>query len=89
MAEVPDYVAELLRRQAAVSDQVGAYIFGVSRETYCINVTVLTLLGVVMKAMVDKGAITDAEWLTRLDHALDGTWPSWIVGQVNPDAIPQ
>lgn len=83
MAEVPDYVAELLRRQAAISPQIGTYIFGVGQELYEINVTLLTLLGVVMKAMTDKGAITDAEWLTRLDHALDGTWPDWIVGQVD------
>lgn len=88
MAEVPDYVAELLRRQAAVSQQVGAYVFGVGSELYSIDVTILTLLGVVMKAMVDKGAITDTEWLDRLDHALDGTWPDWIVGQVDP-SIPR
>lgn len=89
MAEVPDYVGELLRRQAALTDLTGVYSFGVTRELYVINMETLILLAVVMKALNDNGIVLDAEWQDRLDHALDGTWPDWIVAQRNPDLPPQ
>jgi hypothetical protein len=42
------------------------------------------MLGTIMKALNDKGVVLDAEWLSRLDAALDGPWPDWIINQTNP-----
>ncbi len=84
---VVQYVEPLLRRQASVlRDKLGVDIMGVDAQSYRLNLTVLVLIGVVMKAMVDKGAITDAEWLARVDSSLDPVeaWPYWIVAQAPP-----
>jgi hypothetical protein len=78
------YVNELLRRQIAVADQLGVNVLGAGRELYCINLELLLLVGVLMKALSDKGVVSDAEWLQRLDVALEGDWPPWIKDQTPP-----
>jgi hypothetical protein len=87
-ATIPEYVDPLLRRQAAASNMLGTYIFGSGKEVYNIDLTVLTLIAVIMKALNDKGVVLDAEWLTRLSTSLNGTWPDWILNQHDPDAVP-
>lgn len=89
MTAVPDYVGQLLRRQRDVGNSLGVYTFGTARELYVINATLMTVIGVLMKRLADKGVVSDAEWVDSLNHALDGAWPSWIAAQVDPDAIPQ
>lgn len=84
---VYQYVDPLLRRQAAaLREKLGVDIMAVDPQTYRINLTTLILVGVVMKAMVDKGIMSDAEWLARVDSALDpvDAWPYWIVAQAPP-----
>jgi hypothetical protein len=82
---VPTYVEELLRRQqAATTGQLGVSLLLVGPELYKVDLTLLVMLGTIMKALNDKGVVLDAEWLTRLDAALDGPWPDWIVNQTNP-----
>jgi hypothetical protein len=79
------YVEELLRRQeAAASGQLGVSLLLVGPELYKVDLTILVMIGVVMKALNDKGIVPDAEWLSRLDVALDGQWPDWIINQTNP-----
>jgi len=80
-----DYVQVLLQRQFTATGQVGVDITQVGRDLYLTNVSLLVLLGVVMKALNDKGVVLDAEWQTRVNAALGGTWPSWILGQVDPN----
>jgi hypothetical protein len=80
-----DYVQVLLRRQISAVGSVGVDITQVSRELYLTNVSLLVLVGVLMKALNDKGVVLDAEWQTRVNAALQGTWPDWIIAQVNPD----
>lgn len=80
-----DYVQVLLQRQFTATSQVGVDITQVGRDLYLTNVSLLLLLGVVMKALNDKGVVLDAEWQTRVNAALSGTWPSWILAQVDPN----
>lgn len=80
-----DYVQVLLRRQISATSSLGVDITQASRELYLTNVSLLVLLGVVMKALNDKGVVLDAEWQTRVNAALQGAWPDWIIAQVNPD----
>ena len=84
-ATIPEYVDPLLRRQAAAAGLLGVDVFGAGAELYRVNLTLLTLVGVLMKALHDKGVVTDTEWLARLDTALNGTWPQWMLQQQNPD----
>lgn len=80
-----DYVQELLRRQISATGALGVDVTQIGRELYLINVSLLVLLGVVMKALNDHGTVLDAEWQTRVNAALQGAWPDWILAQVNPD----
>jgi hypothetical protein len=81
-----DYVQVLLRRQIAAVDKIGLRLTAVDRQSYLIDVSLLVLIGVLMKALNDKGVVLDAEWQTRVNGALAGTWPDWILAQIDPDA---
>lgn len=79
-----DYVDALLRRQMAAVDQLGVKVLLVDKQLYDINLSLLVLLGVVMKALNDKGVVLDAEWLARVNGAAIGAWPDWILDQTDP-----
>lgn len=86
---VHQYVTELLKRQAIVGQQLGVDVYGVDRELYVINLTILTAIGVVMKKISDVApAVTDAVWIDALSQALDGTWPPDVLNQVKPGTTP-
>lgn len=81
---VPAYVSYLLPAQAGAASQVGTDLYSCPRDLYAINLSLLALIGVMMKALNDKGVVLDAEWIDRLSHALDGNWDPNIIGQVKP-----
>lgn len=83
-ATIPEYVDPLLRRQQFAATILGSDVLHSDPQSYAINLTLLTLIGVLMKALNDKGVVTDAEWLARLDTALNGAWPPWILNQTPP-----
>lgn len=88
------YVAELLRRESALSQShptvIPTDIITAEKPTYSINLMTLLFIGVVMKAITDIGAVTDAQWIDRLNHAIDSSpelpWPQWILDQVHPES---
>ena len=80
-----DYVQVLLKRQISATSSLGIDITQVGRDLYLVDVSLLVLLGVVMKALNDKGVVLDVEWQTRVNAALAGVWPDWILDQVDPD----
>lgn len=81
---IPEYVAYLLPAQAGACTQIGTDLYTAPRDLYAVNLSLLALIGVMMKALNDKGVVLDAEWIDRLSHALDGTWDPNIIGQVRP-----
>jgi hypothetical protein len=83
-ANVPPYVDSLLRAQQQAANVLGTNVLRSNKELYAVDLTLLTLLGMVLKALNDKGVVLDAEWQTRLNTALDGAWPPWIVNQTDP-----
>lgn len=86
---VHQYVTELLKRQDAVGIQLGVDIYGVDRQLYVVDLTILTALGVIMKQITAVApAVTDQVWIDALSHALDGTWPPDMLNQVDPNAPP-
>lgn len=84
MATLPQYVNNLLRRQIALSDDLGVNVLGAGRELYCVNVELLLLVSVVMKVLNDKGIVSDAEWVAALNVALADPFPAWIKDQTPP-----
>lgn len=83
---IPQYVDPLLRAQQAWGELLGSGILNTDKQTYNLNLTVLALVATIMKAMVDKGLITDAEWQQRLNAVpqSDQAWPDWILKQLPP-----
>jgi len=84
-ATIPEYVEPLLNWQRGAGQLLGVNIMLVDRQAYCIDLTALALIGVIMKALNDKGVVLDAEWIARLNTATDGTWPQWILNQIDPN----
>lgn len=85
MDTTPEYVPYLLAGQTAAAQTVGVNIYGVARELYVTNLSVLAMLGMVIKALHDHGVVLDAEWQTRLDAAFAGPWPPDLLNQVDPN----
>jgi hypothetical protein len=84
-ATVPEYVVVLLPAQNSAAIQLGVDLYAIGRETYVSNLAVLTIIGVLMKALNDHGVVLDAEWQTRLNGALAGSWPAWLLNQQDPN----
>lgn len=84
MLTTPEYVPYLLQGQAKAGKTVGVNLYGLTHEAYIVNLSVLALIGMVVKALNDHGIVLDAEWLTRLNAAFDGPWPADLLNQVDP-----
>lgn len=85
MQTVPEYVPFLLAAQTSATQQIGVNIYGVARELYVQNLSLLALIGMITKALHDKGIVLDAEWQTRLAAAYaPGPWPADMLNQIPP-----
>lgn len=84
MLTTPEYVPYLLAAQTAATSQIGVNIYAVARELYVQNLSQLALIGMIIKALHDKGVVLDAEWLTRLNAAYTGPWPTDMLNQIPP-----
>jgi hypothetical protein len=90
---VHQYVSRLLEGQAKAGRKLGVDVYAIGREPYVIDLTILTMLGVIMKQISAVApAVTDQVWLDALNQALDASealpWPVGVLNQVNPDVIP-
>lgn len=87
---VHQYVSALLNGQHVAGRKIGVDVYFTPREQYVTNLTILTLLGVIMKKISEVApAVTDAVWLDALNHALDedaaNPWPANALAQIDPD----
>lgn len=83
---VNQYVAALLSAQHDLAqtypDTIGTDPLYSDRKSYNLNLMMLILIGMVMKKISDVAPqVTDAVWQDALAHAIDGTWPAWILNQ--------
>lgn len=86
MNTTPDYVPYLLAGQKTAAQKAGVNLYGIDRQAYVVNLSTLALIGMVIKALHDKGVVPDGEWLTRLNAAYDGPWPAGLLSQIDPNA---
>jgi hypothetical protein len=84
MLTTPEYVPYLIDAQTDAAQQIGVNIYGVARELYVTNLSLLALIGMITKALHDKGIVLDVEWQTRLNAAFTGNWPADLINQVPP-----
>lgn len=71
---VKQYVDAMRQRQDVVAAKMGVVLRGSSVEIRVLNLTVLALIGVVIKTLVDKGLVTDAEFLAVMNGAAADAW---------------
>lgn len=85
---VHNYVEAMLPGQVFAGQLLGADIKHADRQTYAVNLTVLTLIGMVMKVISTYNPlITDAVWVDALNHALDAdALNAWPADLLNPPA---
>jgi hypothetical protein len=74
VATLAAYVQALRDRQVVIARKLGSDVSRSDKQTRVLNLSVLTLLATVIKTLVDKGVITDAELLATLDTARDGAY---------------
>jgi len=75
MATVKTYIQALLDRQTIIAKKFGADLTGADKQTRVLNLALLVLIAVLIKTLVDKGLITDAELNATLNAARDDAYP--------------
>lgn len=75
MATVAQYVTSMRQRQDVIARKLGSDIATADKQTRVVNLAILILLAVVIKLLVDKAVLTDAELTATLNAARDDTWP--------------
>lgn len=84
MLTVPEYVPYLLAGQVAAARAVGVEPYYIDRQAWVMNLAVLDLIGMIVKALNDKAIVLDAEWLVRLNSAYAGVWDQNMIAQIQP-----
>lgn len=97
MADRPyQFVGPMLAAQHSTRDDLGTDIMAADRQTYAVNLQVLSLVAMVVKILQDlhPDVVTDAALVDRLVTAIDtgpngdrSGWPGWILLQVPPGRL--
>ena len=74
MPTVKQYVTALSNRQQVIATKYGADITRTSKANRAAIKSLLVLLAIVIKTLVDKGVVTDAELNATLDAARDDAY---------------
>lgn len=74
MATVKQYIQSMRSRQDMIARKFGCDISQADKQVRVLNLSVLALIAVVVKALVDKGVITDAELMAVMDAARDDAY---------------
>lgn len=80
MATVKQYVSALSNRQQVIAAKYGSDVTSAPKPARVLNKSLLVLLAVLVKTLVDKGVITDADLNATLDAARDDTYDDEPVG---------
>ena len=74
MATVKQYMQILRDRQAVIANKFGADVTRIDKQSRVLNLALLALLAVLIKTLVDKGVVTDAELTATLNTARDDAY---------------
>jgi hypothetical protein len=75
VATVRDYVDILWTKQKDIALRLGSDLSTADMRTRVLNISVLALIAVVIKDLVDNGVTTNARLNSTLNTALAETWP--------------
>lgn len=85
MATARFYANQLSARVGKVAFAFGVDVSGIDKQTRVMFRTIMIVLGVLVKIMVDKGVVTDAELGAAFDTVAGDTYPD---EPVNPPVTP-
>lgn len=74
MATVKQYVTQMFDRQTVIARKMGVDITKATKVQRVLNLSQTVLVAVVVKTLVDKGVITDAELNATLNAARDDAY---------------
>ena len=86
MTTVKQYVVALRQREEVIARKMGCLTSQEQKGARILNLSLLVLLSVLIKTLVDKGVITDAELVATLQTAADDIWPD--EGPIVPPPTP-
>lgn len=87
-----EYVRQMYARQQVVAEKLGSDISKNSKPVRVLNLSILVLIAVPIKALVDKGVLTDQELVVILNQARDAFYddepaePYVPIGQPPPQS---
>lgn len=87
MATAKQYVVQLRSAQNAIGLKLGVDLTTAPKATRVATLSVLALIGVLVKVLVDKGVVTNNELTTELNAAIADVWPDEPV-EVTPPPPP-
>lgn len=69
-----EYVRQMYARQRVIAEKLGSDISRNTKPVRVMNLSLLVLLAVPIKALVDKGILTDQELVAILNQARDAIY---------------
>lgn len=87
MATVKVYIQALLDRQAVIARKFGTDITQTDKPNRVQNLALVALVAVLIKTLVDKGLITDAELTATLNAARDDTYADEPISPPPPEVL--
>jgi hypothetical protein len=74
MATLQQYVTQMRDRQLVIARKLGCNVTRIRKPERVLNLASLVILAAVVKALTDKGVMSDAELLAALNSARDDDW---------------
>lgn len=87
MATAKQYVTQLRNAKLAIGSKLGVDLTTAPKPDRVESLSVLALIGVLVKVLVDKGVVTNNELTTELNAAIADVWPDEPV-EVTPPPPP-
>jgi hypothetical protein len=88
MATVKQYVQQMRDTQDSIAAKYGSDISHADKQTRVLNLSILALLAVLIKTLVDKGVIANADLTATLNAAGVDTYPDEPLEPPAPPAGP-
>lgn len=74
MAAIKVYLDSIRARELAIARKLGADLAGLDAQTRVLNLSLLSVIAVLAKTLIENGIITVAQLNAVLDSARDDTW---------------
>ncbi len=88
MATVKQWTDQLWQRQGMIAAKFGSDISTAPKTDRVLNRSLLLLLGLVVKVLIDKGVVTEVDLLSALDSARDDTYADLASVTAPPSPVP-